>query len=230
MAWNVFLHLKFYFQNPYLWGSLAVAPLFYFFYLWIIRKSTQADIEGQGAGPGCLVQILGLFLQAVMISSLILLLLPILLGVARQVSWQAVEPLGFVAIRSGLLAMILVTVLSFFPGVGKILGSSPGLETLLMSCLTFRFLAPLYLETLLGKGAPLKNYFPPWWIVLILCVFSWLISRLLMLLIFTVVKHREPSKSVPWRATVGPSLDILSGILPFLYYAAWVAYSLKGVG
>lgn len=226
MAWKVLLGLKSYFGNPWIWGFIVVLPVLYFVYSWIIRMTTPPASESQGAGPGCLVQILGLFLQSIGIASVLLLLLPVLLGVSENISWSAMEPLGFVAVRSGLFAMILVTVASFLPGIGKILGSSPGLEAFLLSWLTFRFLSPLYLETSVGKGIDVKLFFPPWWIVLVLAVSAWLLARVLMFLVLGLAGKFKNQGF--WVSAVGPSLDILGGILPFLYYARWVAYSSKG--
>jgi hypothetical protein len=221
MVWNVLLSLETYFRNPWIWGFIITLPVLYFIYSLIIRWTSQPAAETRGAGPGCLLQILGLFLQAIGIASILLLLLPVLLGILEDVSWPAVEPLGFVAVRSGLFAMILVTVVSFFPWIGNFIASSPGLETFLLSFLTFRFLSPLYLEALIGKGIETKVFFPPWWIVLILCILTWLLGRLIMILVLKLGKK--------WTSAVGPSLDILGGILPFLYYARWVAYTVKGV-
>jgi hypothetical protein len=94
------------------------------------------------------------------------------------------------------------------------------LEFYFLSWLTFRFLSPLYLEAIVGTGNPVPALFPPWWIVLLLAVLVFLLSRFLQGLVLKVER---------WNSAVGPSLDILAGILPFLYYARWVAQSLKGI-
>jgi hypothetical protein len=224
MAWQVFTSLGKYLSNPLPLVLLVALPLLYFVYSWIIRWSSPMTAETQGAGPGCLIQILGVFLQAIGISVVLLLLLPVLLGVSSEISWQAVEPMGFIAIRAGLFAMILVTIVSFFPYIGNLLGSSPGVEAFLLCWLTFRFLAPLYLHAAMGTET--SNLFPPWWIVAILIILSFLFSHLLTTLVLWLGNRL---KARGWVDAVGPSLDILGGILPFLYYARWVALAFKGV-
>ena len=188
--------------------------------------------DAESAGPGCLIQILGIFLQAIGIAVVLLLLLPILLGTASTLSWQAVEPLGFIAVRSGIFAMILVTIVSLFPYIGPLLASSPGVEAFLLCWLTFRFLSPLYLHV--GTEKETAGLFPPWWIVVTLILFSFLLSRLMTLAVVGTGNKLKGKgilgeKSYRWWVEViGPSLDILGGILPFLYYARWVALYFTG--
>lgn len=222
-----------YSRNPWLWFCFLGFIVFYFFYLILIRLGTRSA-HAQGAGPGCLVQILGLFIQSSGISLVILLTLPILLEVSSQLSWTAVRPMGFVAVRAGLIAMILVSLISFFPFLGPLLGSSPGLEAFVLALLTFRLLTPLYLHALLGPEVVMERFFPPWWFVLILCLAAWLLCRLLMVVVLSLGKKMAARGWLNdrgyswWKVVVGPGLDLAGGILPFLVYARWVALAIKG--
>lgn len=221
MLWNSIVGALSYFKNPWIGIFCSSLVLVYFFYLLIIRLVTNSAGNSDAAGPGCLTQFLGLFIQAFVIAVFVLLLLPLLLGTDHHISLHAVEPLGFVAVRSGLLAMILVTLVTFFPYVGNLLGASPGLESFLIATLTFRFLSPLYLEALLGQGFKLKTLYPPWPIALIYLVLAFLLTRLL-LLFFALLASRTGASD--WfLKRIGPSLDILGGILPFFMYAQYTA-------
>lgn len=205
-----FIH---YFQIPVIWfglaGLLAGLSLFWF----LMQKIFPFATSPERAGPGCLTQILDLLFQTLLVALFVLLLLPVLLGQGREISWQAVEPLGFVAIRSSLLAMILVTLISFIPWLGKWLAGSPGLEAFLLAVLTFRWLSPLYLEALVGQKVALSTLYPGVWDSLAYLLAALLLTRLSMVATFPLRKH----------PLLGVMVDILAGILPFLMYAHGVA-------
>ena len=216
-----------YFKNPWVGIFCLCLVLAYFTFLMTIRLATATAEDQDAAGPGCLTQFLGLFIQAFIIAAFILLLLPILLRVDSGVSLQAVEPLGFVAIRSGLLAMIFVTVVTFFPWIGTFLAASPGMESFLIATLAFRFLSPLYLEALIGPGTQLQALYPSWGVSLIYLILALVFTRML-LIFFTLVSRRTGSKD--WvLQRIGPSVDILGGILPFFMYAHYTAQNVQAV-
>ena len=152
-----------YFKNPWIWVFTLGLCSLYFAFLMLIRMVTRGADGSDPAGPGCLAQFLGVFLQAIIIAGFILLLLPILLGVSPELNPTTMEPLGFVAVRAGLLALIIVTVATFFPLIGPFLASSPGIEGFWIATLTFRLMSPLYVEALIGKGAVPKGTYPAAW-------------------------------------------------------------------
>ncbi len=189
---------------------------------YLIKKFSTFAADPERAGPGCLIQILGLLFQTILIALFVFLLLPIFLGQSQSISWQAVEPLGFVAIRASLLALIIVTLISFLPFLGRWMAGSPGLETFLLATLTFRFLSPLYINALVGDSIPMKSFFPGVWDSLGYLLMALVLTRLTMVVVFYLKKPIGPYKSNQpglW----GPLIDILAGILPFLMYAQGVA-------
>lgn len=197
-----------------------------------IRYATRPTENQDTVGPGCLVQVISLLFQGILIAIFVLLLLPILLGVGNHISWKSVEPMGFIAARSGILAMAILSFLCFFPFLGKFISSSPGIETFLLGALTFRFLSPKYIEAFLGEKSANASLYPNVWQSLIFLVLAFLFTRVLILIIVNISNILK-KQGARWERTVdfvlnilGPSLDILGGLLPFFMYACWVKLSI----
>jgi hypothetical protein len=189
----------------------------------LIQRLSPLAAEPERAGPGCLTQILDILIQTLLLAVFILICLPIFLERSSVLSWQEVEPLGFVAIRSSLLAMIGVTLLSFIPFIGRTLAGSPGLEVFLLATLTFRLMSPLYLEAWLGSEHNLVNFYPGLWDSLGYLLLALLLTRLIMVAGFSLLKKY----STPWKNWLGPLLDILAGLVVFLMYAQGTALRLQ---
>jgi len=216
------------FSNPWIALACLSLVLINFIFFIILRRGTQSKESNEGGGPGCLFQIVGLLFQGVTLALFVLLLLPILLGSSTRLSWQEVEPMGFIAARSGILAVLILSVLSFIPYLGRFLAGTPGLEAFLMATLTFRFLSPSYLEAMTGIKSKLTNLFPDFWASLGYLTLALLLSRLIMLATFTISRGWGRSNFKPnsgqdfLTGTIGPSLDILGGIVAFFMYAQYV--------
>lgn len=209
-------------QIPLVLGILSLLLLLGLF-AYLIRRLSPLGAEPERAGPGCLTQILDILIQTLLLALFILIFLPIFLERSSQLSWQEVEPLGFVAIRSSLLAMIAVTLLSFIPFVGRVLAGSPGLEAFLLATLTFRLMSPLYLEAWVGADANLANFYPGLWDSLAYLLLALILTRLIMVAGFALFKNA----SGPWKNWAGPLLDILAGLVVFLMYAQGTALRLQ---
>lgn len=219
MFWKSILQGFNIFVQPAVGGGCLVMALAYLGYRWVIARFTNLPEGKDAMGPGCLIQVLGLLIQGLMIAFFVLLLLPVFLGTQTQLSWSSVEPMGFVAVRSGLLATFIVTLASFFPLIGPLIGNSPGLESFLISCLTFRLLSPLYLEALLGPQT-FAHLFPGVLPIAGYLLLTLILTRLLFGL--TVGYLWRKKAQCRWRLTLGAGLDFIAGLLPFLMYTQWV--------
>lgn len=215
-----------YFRNPWIWVFTIALCTLYFLFLIAIRLATRAGGESDPVGPGCLAQFLGVFVQATIISGFILLLLPILLGISHEMNPSTVEPLGFVAVRAGLLALIIVTVATFFPLIGPFLASSPGIEGFWIAILSFRFMSPLYVEAALGQKPVPTGTYPATWETLGYFFMALILTRFLFFL-FHQWARKFPEKRIFLVSFLGPSVDILGGILPFFMYAWYVGSNLQ---
>lgn len=207
-----------YFTNPWIFLCLGGLLVFYFLYGLGIRKITdmslpQTPSEAPPGGPGCLTQFLGVFTQSFVVALFLLLLLPIFMGVSTQISWQAVEPLGFVAIRAGLLAMIWVTLLTFMPWIGARLAASPGLEFFTLATLAYRYMIPLYLEAYLGREIKIGEVYPSYLQLVLYFITTFLLTGLLR----WVMGKLSRSQILLW------SMDLLVGITVFFFIVYEVA-------
>lgn len=194
-------------------------------FLSLIRWSTgQKEMEG-AFSSGCLTQIVGVLFQALSLGLLLLWLLPVLLGVEAYPSWAAVEGFAMLAIRAGIVAALILSLLSFLPWVGTFMGGSPGLELLIGGAVLFRLLAHPYLEARLGHKIPGSAIFPGLWESLGYLLMAFLVGRLAMLA--TLQLRSKPGE--PHNAFVriwGPSLDCMIGIVVLYMYAQFVALRL----
>lgn len=211
-----------YFVNPWVLLLVILLLALYFGYELGILKVTDitlasAKADEPSAGPGCLIQFLGIFTQAFVVALFLLLLLPILMGVSSSIDWQQVEPLGFVAIRAGLLAMLSVTALSFIPWIGGQLAASPGLEFFTLATLTYRFMIPLYLEAYLKHSVVIGNIYPSY--LKLACYF-------ILTLVLTGILRWGMGK-LKWNRGCYSIVEVLGALVVFFLIAAEVAIRSK---
>ncbi|MCE9623936.1 MAG: hypothetical protein K8R69_00560, partial [Deltaproteobacteria bacterium] len=191
-----------------------------------LRWSTGQEEMRDAASSGCLVQIVGVLLQALLLGFFILLLLPLLLGLQSTISWSSVEPYAMLAARAGIAAALAISVLSFIPGLRQLLAGSPGLEVLIGGGILFRLLSHPYLEKIRGAKIPASALYPNALLCLGYVLIAFLLGRALML---ATLRLRPPPSGAPNRFTRlwGPSLDCLIGILVLAMYAGYTALALS---
>ena len=206
--------------------QVATAALI-FFGLQVLTTETLRWSTGQkemqdAASAGCLAQIVGVLLQALLLGLFLLLLLPILLGLQTTISWSSVEPYAMLAARAGIAAALAVSILAFIPGLRQILAGSPGLEILIGGGILFRLLSHPYLEKIFGTKIPASSLYPNFLHCLGYLLLAFLLGRALML---ATLPLRSPPGATPNRFTRlwGPSLDCLIGILVLAMYAQYAA-------
>jgi hypothetical protein len=220
-------------RHPEIWALTGAFLLLYLGYLWGIRWATEKGVHKDGAGPGCLVQVIGFLFEGMLMAAFLLLLLPTLVGPGPGLSWTQVEPMGFIAARAGILAAIAVSILTFFPVIGPFLAASPGMGIFLLGTVTYRLLTPKYLEALLGGNINLKNLYPGVWETLGYLLLALLLTRLAMLAVMGLGKLlRRHSKQGPDKSGVllgffGPALDALGGVLALLMYSQYTYLSMR---
>ncbi len=214
------------FSHPTVAMTLGSYLLLSVGFSYLIGVFTQNPQSQTGAGPGCLVQVLGLLLQALLIAPVILFLLPLLLGALPQSHWSLVEPLSFVALRAGILAVCVVMFLSWSPWIGPFLSKNPGLETFLLATLTFRWLAPSWSFSSDPLAAsPLK--FPNLWESLAYFVFAFLLGKIFLLVLwglergYRITLLRQTTNPNLWIKRWADFLEMLAGMLAFLMYASY---------
>ncbi len=195
-------------------------------FLSIIRWSTGLKETQDAASSGCLTQIVGVLCQALILGFLLLLLTPVLVGLDAKPQWTTVEPFAMLAARAGIVSALVIAALSFIPGIGGLLGGSPGLEILLGGGILFRLLSHPYLEARLGKKIPAASLYPNLWESLAYLALAFLLGRALML---ATLRLRPPPGEPPnaFTRVWGPSLDCLIGIVVLYMYAQYVSLRLQ---
>jgi len=192
-------------------------------YLFLLRKITAAKASEGAAAPGCLTQILGILFQGFSMGFYVLLLLPLLLGISREIGLSSVESFILLASRAGILISLAVNLLAFIPFLGSQLAGSPGLEAFLVGAGIIRLTAPLLVEKsalgILGK----RLLFPNLWESLGFILLAYLFSKTLMILVGLLrLPLQSGGKPASLASLIGPSLAILGGLLAMFMYAAFL--------
>ncbi len=210
-------------KNPHYLGLVFLLCLGFYLYTWGIRLATSAQESVGAAAPGCLVQLIGVLVQGLLMGFVVLFALPIFLGVDERFSWEGISSFILLATRAGILASIAITLLSFIPGLGRVLASSPALEALLVGGTVFRLTAPLFFErSALGAlGARLS--FPGLGVSLAFLGVTFFLSKILLLALET--GKQAAGRGAALRG-MGPILDLLIGIFVLSAYASWSKLSL----
>ncbi|HCU23978.1 MAG TPA: hypothetical protein DF383_03095 [Deltaproteobacteria bacterium] len=192
------------------------------FYFSAIRWASSRSGMSDAASTGCLTQVLGVLLQALGLGVLLLVLLPVLLGLQSQVSWNSVEAYAMLALRAAVLAAVAMSLLSFLPVLGRWLAGSPGLEILLGGGILFRLLSHPYLKAKFGENLPASLY-PGFWESLVYLALAFLIGRLVMLATFRFHAGSGKNPNAFLLRITGPTLDCLVGIAVLYLYTQYTA-------
>jgi hypothetical protein len=228
MFWQSLPHSIRLFGLPQAWLLIAALLTSYAFYFWLVRLATSAKESANAAAPGCLVQLVGILFQGLWMGLFVLLLMPLALGIG-EISWNQAESFALLTIRAGILASLAVALLSFIPGIGKLLGTNPGLEAFLIGAAVFRLSAPLWIER--GPWGKPENSvsFPNAWESLAYLAFAFLLGKGLQIVVKALERPFPNSpRSRIILSAVGPTLDILAGILALSAYIHYVKLSLSG--
>lgn len=197
-------------------------------FLILMRLLTNTAESQDAVGPGCLVPVVGLLFQGLLTSLFVLLLLPFLTLPQPTFSWSQVEPFAFIALRAGILATLVVFFISFVPFLGRFIASSPGLENFIIAVLLFRFLSPTFLMAQLKEKVLPPGLFPGVWETVGYLLTTLALTRIVMFVILMIARSREKKNAsgnrtpIFLRQVLGPTLDILIGILVFFMYAAYI--------
>ncbi len=206
--------------NPHILFLIFLWLFLQSIYLLFIRLATNAKESQDAAAPGCLTLILGVLWNGVGLGGILLFALPIIFKMTTGFSWQWVEPYCLIALRSGLLGVLVMTALSLIPYLGKFIATSPGLETLGAGIVTVRLLSP----SLLDKISPFIPHhpYPSILIVLGLFVLFLFFSKLTQLILHLISsKLKNGNSSATQQRLVqdlGQVIDQFCGIFFVLSY------------
>lgn len=213
--------------------QIWVAILFYvaitMTFLFLIGIFSGSKESGGRIVTGCITYIIGgSLLHAFLMSIMIIVLLPILLGKSEMISLNLIKPLLFPLFKLGLFAFIIVTFLSIIPFIGAFIGHSPSIQAFLEGIIIFRGLTdPIIYDFLEKSGFSNITVYPNFWLtigfLIIAGIFTWL-----LVFVFAFISMKLESTPIGELMPIvfGPSFGLLGGIIPLLMYTSYVRLSL----
>lgn len=190
------------------------------------RTANMKESTG-AAAPGCLLQILSMLFEGLCLGAFVLALFPSLFQNFLGAKAPDLMSFALLGIRAGVLASLVLTLISLIPLLGDFLARRPGLQILLLGAAVFRMSAPLYIERSPLGALGLKLQFPGWGLSLALIACALILSEGLY------GAHRVFARSPSGEALsfsrtwILPALDLWTGIIPLLGYMIAAAHSLN---
>ena len=197
--------------------------------------------EGARTGAGCLLYALGgPVIQALSVGFFILLLLPALLGDGGFTPAEVVGALSGSLVKVTFLSLLVVLILCFIPGFGKLISDTPGVITFMIGIFIMKPLISRFYKAVTDQKIP-SEVFPGFFA----CVGYVIVGIILCYALFVVlalvrdqmkrrsdpVGHMMEQYGVGGQSgnmqlvglLVGPAI----GLIPLLMYAKYVALKLQ---
>jgi len=228
MFWNSIIGGLKLFSNWQVWGACIIYAIVMLIFFFIVSKIT-GDNEESGRGMvGCFTfAIGGIALEGILMSLTVIFLFPILLG--QQSITPISEVLNFLwpIVKAGLIATVIVTIITILPLVGSLIAYSPGAQTFLMGLIIFTLFTRDMFNIILSESNIQSSIYPTIWeiigFIIIATALTWLLIGILSLI------------SLPFSDTAlgdmmsmfgGQVLGVFGGIITLCMYTNFIRLSL----
>jgi len=226
MFWQSFIDGWTSLAQPRVFIATLVLIVLYLGYSHTLRKTTSLKESEGAAAPGCLLQVLATLIEGFAIGIYVLILLPVLLEKMSSSNLPDLQSFALLAIRAGIIATLVLTLLSFLPYLRSFMARRPGLQIFLMGMTVFRLVAPLYVERSALGALGVRPEFPGFGLSLLYLAVALLFSEIVFWLSQWVPpKLGAAPASISHQATLS-GIDILTGIIPLLMYIQYVGNSM----
>ena len=196
----------------------------------IAEKNKSADkITGYLGFTGSLFYIIGgTVLHGILMSVIIAFLLPILLGGTSATPITGIIALLWPIIKTGIIAIIIITILTFIPLIGRFVANSPDIQVFLVGVISFRLLAGYPIKQILSKANIHGNVYPGFWASIGFLIIAIILTRLIMLA-FVLVYARFEGTAIGdlMEMVLGYVFGVLAGVIPVLMYSSYVRLSIQ---
>lgn len=193
---------------------------------------TQTNAQDTLASLGCLGQIISVFFQGSLVAFLVLFVLPYLFSKPYLLNINYIENFGVIVLKSGILAVLLVSLLSFIPKLGHFFSSSPALEVFFTASVIYLFVLPDFTRHYIPENSS-ESFFSSSqvWLMFLYLILLFIVSKLLLLTVLLFNRGESSlssektettqvqSQSTFFNQVLGPSLDWSLGLLFFLLYS-----------
>lgn len=197
-------------------------------FFFIVSKIT-GDNEDSGRGlVGCFTFAMeGIALEGILMSLTVIFLFPILLG--QQSITPISEVLNFLwpIVKAGLIATVIVTIITILPLVGSLIAYSPGAQTFLMGVIIFRLFTKDMFNIILSESNIQGNIYPTTWeiigFIIIATALTWLLIGILSLI---SLPFGDTELGAMMSMFGGQVLGVFGGIITLCMYTNLILISL----
>jgi len=228
MFWNSIVGGLKFFSNWQVWGACIIYAIVMLIFFFIVSKITGNDEDSGRGMVGCFTfAVGGIALEGILMSLTVMFLFPILLG--QQSITPISEVLNFLwpIVKAGLIATVIVTIITIMPLVGSLIAYSPGAQTFLMGLIIFTLFTRDMFNIILAESNIQSSIYPTTWeiigFIIIATVLTWLLIGILSLI------------SLPFGNTAlrdmmsmfgGQVLGVFGGIITLCMYTNFILLSL----
>jgi len=228
MFWNSIVGGLKLFSNWQVWSACIIYAVVMFIFFLIISKITGENEDSGRGMVGCFTfAIGGIVLEGILMSLIVIFLFPILLG--QQSITPIPEVLNFLwpIVKAGLIATVVVTIITIMPLIGNLIAFSPGAQTFLMGLIIFTLFTRDMFNVILSESNIQESIYPTIWgiigFIIIATVLTWLLIGILSLisLIFGDAGLRDMMSMFG-----GQVLGVFGGIITLCMYTNFILLSL----
>ena len=228
MFWNSIVGGLKLFSNWQLWSTCIIYAAVMLIFFFIVSKIT-GDNEESGRGMvGCFTfAIGGIALEGILMSLTVIFLFPILLG--QQSITPISEVLNFLwpIVKAGLIATVVVTIITIMPLIGNLIAYSPGAQTFLMGLIIFTLFTRDMFNAILSKSNIQGSIYPTTWeiigFIIIATALTWLLIGILSLI---SLPFGETALGDMMSVFGGQVLGVFGGIITLCMYTNFILLSL----
>lgn len=213
------------------WLAVIIYMILSFLFLYIISKISGEDEYGGRAASGCLFYIIGgTAFHGMLMSIMISILLPILLG------HNSTLPLGIILsslwpiIKVGLIAIVAVTIISFIPLIGSFIANSPGIQGFIEGVIIFRLLSVSLIYKIMTQAELTGRIYPTFWQLIGFLIIAGILVKVIMFIVaFATVPFEDSEFGELIPILIGPVLGVLGGLIPLFMYSSFVRLSIQNL-
>jgi hypothetical protein len=156
----------------------------------------------------------------------VVFLFPILLGQQSITSFSEVLNFLWPIVKAGLIAIVIVTIITIMPLVGDLIAYSPGTQTFLMGFIIFRLFTKDMFNIILSESNIQGNIYPTTWefigFIIIATALTWLLIGILSV-ISLPFSNTELGDIIPMIG--GQVLGVLAGVVTLCMYTNFIILS-----
>lgn len=228
MFWNSIIGGLKLFSNWQVWSACILYAIVMFIFFFIVSKITgENEHFGREMAGYFTFTIGGIALEGVLMSLTVVFLFPILLG--QQSITPISEVLNFLwtIIKAGLIATVIVTIITIIPLVGGLIAYSPGAQTFLMGFIIFRLFTRDMFNIILSESNIQSSIYPTIWefigFLIIATALTWLLIGILSVI---SLAFSDTALGDIMQMFGGQVLGVFGGIITLCMYINFIMLSL----